>query len=68
MPAKISIAWIIALLILDLIIMILFPEPIIIVLGIIALPILILVQVYFILKEQSLDKEEFNDNQWYQKR
>ena len=63
---QIQTAWISALLLLAVIMMILFPVPAVIVTGMIGAPILVIVQVYIILRGQSPTSTSSTEDQWYE--
>ncbi len=60
-------AWIFAVLMILVVLMILFPTSIMLIIGTVGLPILIAVQVFVILKAREQSHKHFGDGDWYDK-
>ncbi|MCB0559093.1 MAG: hypothetical protein KDD09_09130 [Phaeodactylibacter sp.] len=68
MHYKTATAWIFALLMLMVFLMIIHPSPFFIWLGAIGLPVMILVQAIVVLRAKEESNRQFSDEQWYEDR
>lgn len=68
MHYKTATAWIFALLVLSVIVMILYPTPWVIGLGMLMVPVLLLIQTVVVLRASERSNKTFSDGHWYEDR
>lgn len=68
MHYKTSTAWIFALLVLSVIVMMLYPTAWVIGLGMLMVPVLLLIQAVVVLRASEQSKKTFSDEHWYEDR
>lgn len=68
MHYKTATAWIFALLVLSVIIMMLYPTFVVIGLGMMLVPVLLLIQAVVVLRASESSKKDFSDGYWYEDR